>query len=195
MKTSHNKTKTRPRNLLDELAKTLNIPRSTIYHYAKERRIPCGKIGNRYVIPDDIEERLKALAYENWRPLDEKLRYTGNVNTSSIVAQSVRSKDALKGDECAGEVHRIWKPVQSVSEAAAAMFGRGSASSTVAIERRRTKNVWLSPRQFAQRFCVGTSAVYGAVERGELPAVRLGRHIRIPPDAVERLLCNVTRES
>jgi excisionase family DNA binding protein len=44
----------------------------------------------------------------------------------------------------------------------------------------QTGDAWLSPRQVAQRFGVGTSAIYGAVKRGELPAIRLGRHIRIP---------------
>lgn len=62
---------------------------------------------------------------------------------------------------------------------------------TTAGRRRRTGNVWLSPRQFAHRFGVGTSAVYGAVERGEVPAIRVGRHIRIPPDSVENLLRHI----
>jgi excisionase family DNA binding protein len=52
-------------------------------------------------------------------------------------------------------------------------------SSPAAAKRRRTDNAWLSPRQVARRFGVGTSAIYGAVKRGELPAIRLGRHIRI----------------
>jgi len=135
--------KKKRRNRLEELGKKLNLPRSTIYQYAKERKITCVKLGDRYVLPDDVEQRIYALAFKNW-----------------------------------------------VSEVARAVLGSGRASPTAAKERGRTSNVWLSPRQFAQRFDVGTSAVYGAVERGEVPAIRMGRHIRIPPDAIEIILHN-----
>jgi excisionase family DNA binding protein len=130
-------------NRLEELAKKLNIPRSTIYLYAQNQKIPCVRIGNRYVLPDDIEERIKSIAYENWTPQNDKL-------------QRPRKKE---GDSPAS-----------------------------AARRRGIGQVWLSPRQFARRFGVGTSAVYGAVERGEVPAFRIGRHIRIPPDSVEAIL-------
>ena len=72
--------------------------------------------------------------------------------------------------------------------------GATGSSPTANPKRRRTSNVWLSPRQFAQQFGVGTSAVYGAVERGEVPAIRVGRHIRIPPDTVETILRVVIKE-
>ena len=128
-----------------------------------------------------------------------------------IGAQSI-SKTSRKGDEWAGEVHRLSAAGRSVSEIAeelrlsvrvvarvrrnlaasksfrAAVVGAGGSPPTAAAKRRRTGSVWLSPRQFARQFGVGISAVYGAVERGEVPAIRLGRHIRIPPDTVEKLL-------
>jgi excisionase family DNA binding protein len=128
------------RNPLDKLRKTLNIPRSSIYLYARQGKIPwCVPIGRRYGLPDDIEQRLKSLAYQNWR----------------------------------------LRPAVPVA---------GGASPAAAAKRRGAGKVWLSPRQIARRFRVGTSAVYGAVKRGEMPAISIGRHIRVPPDWVEDLL-------
>jgi excisionase family DNA binding protein len=66
--------KKKRRNPLEELAEKLNLSRSTIYLYAQQRKIPCVRIGHRYVLPDDVEERIKSLAYENWPPPDEKLQ-------------------------------------------------------------------------------------------------------------------------
>jgi len=114
-------------------------------------------------------------------------------HTSGIGAQSVRSKTARRGDEWAGEGDRVSAAGQSVSEVAQAVLGGGGSSPTAA-KRRRTSNVWLAPRQFAHRFGVGTSAVYGAIERGEVPAIRVGRHIRIPPGSVEDILRHVTKD-
>jgi len=148
--------KKKRRNRIEELAKILNISRSSMYSYAKQGLIPCGWAGNRYLIPDDVEERLRSLAYENWRSRYEKRQ--------------------RQHEEGSGR---------------AAVLGAGSSSPTTA-NRRRTGSVWLSPRQFARRFGVGTSAVYGAVDRGEVPAIRIGRHIRIPPDAVETILHHIT---
>jgi excisionase family DNA binding protein len=139
-KAARNKQKSR--NRLEELAETLNISRSTIYQLAKQGKIPCGKLGGRYAVPDDAEDRIKSLAYENWH----------------------------------GRARSIAPPQLEAS------------FPTSAAKRCRSANVWLSPRQFAKRFGVGTSAVYGAVERGEAPAIRPGRHIRFPPDTVESIL-------
>jgi excisionase family DNA binding protein len=72
MKPARNKKKRR--NPLEDLAKKLNLSRSTIYEYAKQGLIPCFKLGNRYIISDDVEQKLKALAWENWPPSDEKLQ-------------------------------------------------------------------------------------------------------------------------
>jgi len=66
--------KKKRRNSLEELAEKLNLSRSTIYLYARQRKIPCVRIGHRYVLPDDVEQRIKSLAYENWPPPDEKLQ-------------------------------------------------------------------------------------------------------------------------
>jgi excisionase family DNA binding protein len=132
------KKKKRPTGL-EELAKKLNIPRSTMYQYAKQGKIPRIKIGRRYGLPTDVEERFRSSAYEKWAAR------TGNCNGYP--------------------------------------------------QRGPMEGVWLSPRQFARQFGVGTSAVYGAIERGELPAIRLGRHIRIPPDAVEVILRQITKDN
>jgi excisionase family DNA binding protein len=56
---------------LELLGKSLGIRRSTIYQYAKEGKIPCVKIGNRWVVPEDAEQRIKELAYRNWPPEPE----------------------------------------------------------------------------------------------------------------------------
>jgi len=46
---------------------------------------------------------------------------------------------------------------------------------------------FLAPKEVAQTLGLHVSAVYRAVERGELPAVRLGHRgaIRIPASAIE----------
>jgi len=80
-KSARNKKKRR--NRLEELAEKLNLSRSTIYLYARQRKIPCVRIGNRYVLPDDVEERIKSLAYENWPPPDEKLQRRGKKGSDS----------------------------------------------------------------------------------------------------------------
>jgi excisionase family DNA binding protein len=59
-------------NPLEELGRKLGISRSTIYLYARQHKIPCVRVGHRYVLPDDAEQRIMALAYENWPPSDEK---------------------------------------------------------------------------------------------------------------------------
>jgi excisionase family DNA binding protein len=114
--------------------------------------------------------------------------------TSGIGAQSVRSKTARKLDEWAGEANRLFTAGRSVSEVTQAVLGLGGASPTAAVKRRRTRKVWLSPRQLARQFGAGTSAVYGAVERGEVPAIRVGRHIRIPPDSIEVILRHIIKD-
>jgi excisionase family DNA binding protein len=160
-KSARNKNKRR--SPLDKLAKMLNIPRSTIYLYAQQLKLPCIRFGNRYVLPDDMEERLTSLAWENWRPPNEKL-HRGDAKTESSTP--------------GGQNTRSWHT---------------SATGTTAVaKRRRTGGVWLSPRQFAYRFGVGAGAVYGAVARGEVPSIRVGRHIRIPPDSIEVILRRIT---
>jgi excisionase family DNA binding protein len=46
---------------------------------------------------------------------------------------------------------------------------------------------FLTPKQVAHRLGVGVHSVYRAVDRGELPAVRLSARgaIRVPADAIE----------
>lgn len=61
-------------NPLENLAKKLNLSRSTIYLYARQRKIPCVQIGRRYILPHDVEQRIMSLAYENWPPPKEKLQ-------------------------------------------------------------------------------------------------------------------------
>ena len=46
----------------------------------------------------------------------------------------------------------------------------------------------VSVDQFAQVFDLHRTTVYSAVKRGELPAVRVGRRIRIPRVVLDRLL-------
>ena len=43
-------------------------------------------------------------------------------------------------------------------------------------------------RQFADLADLSLSAIYAAVSRGELRAVRIGRAIRLPADACDKLL-------
>jgi excisionase family DNA binding protein len=106
-----------------------------------------------------MEEQLESLAWQNWRPLNEKLQ-RGDAKTGS----------SMPGEQNTGSWHT------------------SAIGATAVTKQRRTGRVWLSPRQFAHRFGVGTGAVYGAVARGEMPSIRVGRHIRIPPDTVEVIL-------
>jgi len=50
-------------NRIGQLSQILNIPRSSLYAYLPEGWIPCGWISNRWILPDDVEERLRARAY------------------------------------------------------------------------------------------------------------------------------------
>jgi excisionase family DNA binding protein len=43
-------------------------------------------------------------------------------------------------------------------------------------------------RQFAELADLSLNAVYAAISRGELRAVRIGRAIRLPADACDKLL-------
>ena len=43
---------------------------------------------------------------------------------------------------------------------------------------------WLSPREAARLLNVSRETIYRMVERAELPAIRAGRTIRIPTEAV-----------
>jgi excisionase family DNA binding protein len=153
-------------NRVEKLAITLSIPRSSIYSYLPEGWIPCAPMGNRWLIPNDAEERLRVRAYENWRAPNKD--------------RQQRRKEGCDSDDGPVKIRRSW---------------RSSGVGTGGAKRRRTANAWLSPRQFARRFGVGTDAVYGAVERGEVPAIRLGRHIRIPPDTVEMILLPIITDN
>lgn len=63
-------------------------------------------------------------------------------------------------------------------------------------QTRRTPRL-LTPKQFAREVMLSPSAIYRAVERGELRAVRVGgpgSSIRIPMSELERVLRPVARE-
>lgn len=47
----------------------------------------------------------------------------------------------------------------------------------------------LTVEEVAVIFRIGRSAAYEAVRRGQIPALRLGRKLRISRAAIERLLC------
>jgi excisionase family DNA binding protein len=113
-----------------------------------------------------------------------------NTRTCGVGAQSVKSNITREPAGRAVEVNRLSTAGHSVSEVTQPVLGPGGASATVGV-KRRTRNVWLSPRQFARQFGAGTSAVYGAVDRGEVPIIRVGRHIRLPPDTVETILITI----
>jgi excisionase family DNA binding protein len=163
--------KERKLSRIELLAKRLNIPRSTIYELAKQGKIPCGRIGKRYLIPEDAEQRVFEWAYRNWRPPPE--------------AKPPRRKEGQPDDQTASETTIVPSEARTRTPT---MIVRDNSPPITAAKPRRTGNAWLSPRQVAKWFGVGTSAVYGAVARGEVPAVRLGRHIRIPHDVVDKLL-------
>jgi excisionase family DNA binding protein len=63
---SANKKKKR-RNRVEELGENLGLGRSTTYEYLDKGELPGEKIGHRWVVPDDVEDRIKALAWEKWR--------------------------------------------------------------------------------------------------------------------------------
>ena len=151
-------------NRIGQLSQILNIPRSSLYAYLPEGWIPCGWISNRWILPDDVEDRLRARAYENWRPPDKK-----------------RQRRCKGRDSESGSVKSPRWPASDVGAGAVA-------------KPPRTGSVWLSPRQCARQFGIGTSAVYAAVGRGEVPAIRIGRHIRIPPETVEVLLTSTNMQ-
>ena len=46
----------------------------------------------------------------------------------------------------------------------------------------------LTVKEAAQRLGISHISAYGAVERGEIPAIRLGRRILVPVAALERML-------
>jgi excisionase family DNA binding protein len=66
--------KKKRRNPVDELAEKLGLSRSTMYEYLNKGIIPGVRIGHRWILPDGVEDRIKARAYENWPPSDEKPR-------------------------------------------------------------------------------------------------------------------------
>ena len=44
------------------------------------------------------------------------------------------------------------------------------------------------PEAGRKYFCVGTTAAYAAVRRGEIPTIRIGGKLRVPVIALERML-------
>ena len=48
-------------------------------------------------------------------------------------------------------------------------------------------------REFAHRADISPAQVYALVNRGEIPAIRLGRAIRLPREACDRLLAGEGR--
>jgi hypothetical protein len=50
------------------------------------------------------------------------------------------------------------------------------------------KRRWQSPREFAAELGLSPNAVYAAIKRGEVPHVKIGKRIALPPDTAERLL-------
>jgi excisionase family DNA binding protein len=66
--------KKKRRNPVEELSEKLGLSRSTTYEYLNKRIIPGVRIGHRWILPDDVEDRIKARAYEDWPPPDKKLR-------------------------------------------------------------------------------------------------------------------------
>lgn len=48
----------------------------------------------------------------------------------------------------------------------------------------------LSVRETAQILGLSRNATYGAIYRGEIPALRFGQRIVVPKDALEHLLVN-----
>ncbi len=46
----------------------------------------------------------------------------------------------------------------------------------------------LTVEELAERLRIGVRSAYLAVERGDVPSIRIGRLIRIPEAAVDRLL-------
>jgi hypothetical protein len=57
-------------NPVEELGKKFGFGRSTTYAYLKQGNLPGVKIGHKWVVPDldEVEKRIKAKAWENWRP-------------------------------------------------------------------------------------------------------------------------------
>lgn len=55
-----------------------------------------------------------------------------------------------------------------------------------------TSTEWVSVKEFLERHrgLIGRNSVYDRVKDGTLPAVKLGRRILIPGDALERLLAS-----
>ena len=45
----------------------------------------------------------------------------------------------------------------------------------------------LTVGQVASRLAVSRGAIYAAVQRGEIPCIRIGRAVRIPAAAIERM--------
>jgi excisionase family DNA binding protein len=89
---------------------------------------------------------------------------------------------AAKMGQAAGLVDR---QRQSTAESLTYAFARLVSCLLMQTETRRSE--YLAPKEVAHQLGLHVSAIYRAVERGDLPAVRLAEHgaIRIPRSAIE----------
>jgi excisionase family DNA binding protein len=99
--------KKRKLSAIERLGERLNLPRSTIYEYARQGKIPCVKIGGRYVIPPDAEQRILELAYRNWPPPPEAKPLRGKKGqpadqttseTTTVPSDAGNKPSAAKGE-------------------------------------------------------------------------------------------------
>ena len=52
----------------------------------------------------------------------------------------------------------------------------------------------LTPEETAKLLRIGRNAAYEAIQRGDIPSVRIGRRILVPKLALQRMLAEVTRK-
>jgi excisionase family DNA binding protein len=52
----------------------------------------------------------------------------------------------------------------------------------------------LTPEETAKLLRIGRNAAYEAIQRGDIPSVRIGRRILVPKLALQRMLGEVTRK-
>jgi excisionase family DNA binding protein len=57
-----------------------------------------------------------------------------------------------------------------------------------AVEREGHERATRTVEEAAEILGIGRSAAYAAVARGELPALRIGRRLVVPSEALDRLL-------
>jgi excisionase family DNA binding protein len=67
------------------------------------------------------------------------------------------------------------------------MLGR-EGTAMAARRRKRDTSDTLSVPEAGKRLNVGRNQAYAAVKRGEIPIIKIGRSLRVPRPAFERLL-------